>query len=698
MKSFLTALFVCLCSIQLLAQSFTGTGGRIPDNLTAGFSFPLTVAGLSPVTLNGAHGLKTVCLSIAHPYDADLEVRLIAPDGTEAILISGAGGSGNNFTNTCLDQGSNNPVNNGTAPFTGTYKPATNLGYINNGQTGNGLWKLRVIDNAANDSGSLLSWSLTFANNAPVATPFASSNLPIIVINTGNLAIPDDPKITADMGIIFNGTGVLNHLTDPYNNYKGKIGIELRGSTSQQFPKKPYSVETRTAAGKDTDVVLLGMPAQSDWVLYASYSDKSLLNNVLAYKLFNDFGMYAPRTQFAELVLNGQYKGVYVLIEKIKRDANRVNIPKMAKTDTSGDNLTGGYIIKIDKTTGSGGAGFYSAFLPPVHPSGQKIFFQYDYPKEADIKPTQKAYIKAFVDSFETALNGPQLYDTVVGWRHFGAEKSFINMFLLNEVSKNVDGYRISNYLYKQRITNGGKLYAGPAWDYDLGFHNANYCSGDKDTGWAYRFGTATCNTDGNQVPFWWSRFMEDTTFTANLKCTYTALRASVLDTTPLFKYIDSNATYLAAAQARNFETWPILGTYVWPNPTPFPATYAGEITELKQYLKRRLAWLDAHMPGICPSIIKTGISSSTNLSSCRLYPNPFNSQLSLSVQGTAAELLSLKLMRIDGRTLGQKSIAVKMGNNSIAVFDGLESLPDGVYLLQVSGKNGIQTFKALKQ
>jgi spore coat protein CotH len=139
---------------------------------------------------------------------------------------------------------------------------------------------------------------------------FTSSNLPIVVINTNGQEIPDAYKITADMGIIYNGEGVRNFLTDPYNNYSGKIGIEIRGSTSQWFPKKQYAVETRDALGNDLDVSLLGFPQESDWILFAPYNDKSLMRDVLAYKIASSMGRYASRSKFCEVVLNGEYVGV----------------------------------------------------------------------------------------------------------------------------------------------------------------------------------------------------------------------------------------------------------------------------------------------------------------------------------------------------------------------------------------------------
>ena len=139
---------------------------------------------------------------------------------------------------------------------------------------------------------------------------FTSSNLPIFVINTNGQTIIDDQKITVNLGVIYNGEGVRNNITDPFNHYNGKIGIEIRGSSTQMFPKKQYGVETRDANGNDLDVSLLGFPAESDWIFYAPYTDKSLMRNFLAYSLARTMGRYATRCKYFELIINNDYKGI----------------------------------------------------------------------------------------------------------------------------------------------------------------------------------------------------------------------------------------------------------------------------------------------------------------------------------------------------------------------------------------------------
>ncbi len=310
----------------------------------------------------------------------------------------------------------------------------------------------------------------------PSTTPVVfSTTLPLMVIDTQGQGIPDEPKIVAHMGLIDNGPGVINNASDAYNDYDGLIGIERRGSSSQSFPKLSYAVETRDDEGKDQDVSLLGMPEEEDWVLHGPYSDKSLIRNVLIFHMAAQTGRYASRTRFVELILNGDYRGVYVLMEKIKRDADRVDIAKLNPDEISGDDLTGGYIIKVDKIEGTEVDGWFSPY-PPVPGLDQRVRYQYHYPKPSDIVPEQQAYIQGVVAAFEDMMDSDQFADPVNGYARYIDVGSAVDFFLLNEVSRNVDGYRLSTFLYKDKDSVGdGKLVFGPIWDFNLGFGNADY-------------------------------------------------------------------------------------------------------------------------------------------------------------------------------------------------------------------------------
>lgn len=456
---------------------------------------------------------------------------------------------------------------------------------------------------------------------------FTSSNLPIVVINTNGQIIPNDYKITAEMGIIYNGEGVRNYLADPFNNYDGKIGIEIRGSSSQWFPKQQYAVETRDSVGNDLSVSLLGFPDESDWILYAPYNDKSLMRDVLIYKIANDMGRYASRSKFCEVVLNGEYIGIYVLLEKVKRDANRVNIKKLNPTDIFGDALTGGYIIKIDKTDGENNDGWYSTYLPyPQSPFS--VFYQYHYPKPDEIVLQQKDYIQNKIFQFETMMDyGSNIADTSTGYPNFLETDSFVDFILLNEVAKNVDAYRLSTYLYKDRDSRNSKIFAGPTWDFNLAFGNANYYEGWNTNGWQLQFLTDYQNMPADEpflAPNWWRKLFDDTDFRNKVYARWQILKANILTTQKIFGYVDSLTILLDEAKTRNFVRWPVLGVWVWPN-YYWGQTYEQEISYLKNWITFRLNWMNQNMIGEPTNLGNEHESIPSEFTLEQNYPNPFN-------------------------------------------------------------------------
>ncbi len=528
---------------------------------------------------------------------------------------------------------------------------------------------------------------------------FLSSNLPIIVINTGFNTIVDEPKVMVDMGIIFNGIGNRNYMTDSFNNYNGKIGIEFRGSSSQMFPKKPYGLELWDVNGNAIDSSLLGMPKESDWILSPSYSDKSLLNNYLTYDLARSMGWYAPRGEFVELVIDGEYQGVYILMEKIKTDKDRVDIANLQPIDIAGDQVTGGYIIKIDKTTGTGGAGWTSAFAPDTNTNAQTIYYQYESPSELAIMPQQETYIQAYVDSFETALAGPNFADTAIGYAHYIDVNSFVDYFLLNELSHNVDGYRLSTYLYKDKNSNGGKLTIGPCWDYDLGYGNANYCDGSNPNTWAIDFAVA-CDGDYWQIPFWWDRLLQDTAFQNKVKCRWEELKVTVLSVNYLHNYCDSMHTYLTEGTGRNFTVWPILGAYVWPNPSPIPTTYQGEIDELKNWISLRWTWMDANMPGTLNGCNLTGLPTATATRMAGAYPNPFTNEVNFSIYLARPETITVTIFNSLGQAVQVPTKTQGATGTNQVKISLPENLPAGMYVMQVAsaGKVWSQTISKVSE
>ncbi len=464
------------------------------------------------------------------------------------------------------------------------------------------------INNTTNDYSATPTWFV-----APFE--FITSTLPIVIVNTNNITIPDSPKIDGFMGIIDNGPGQLNYVTNPFNEFYGQIAIERRGSSSATFPAKSYGLETRGPDSVNYNASIFDWPSDNDWILYAPYTDKSLIRNVLTFKLGNETGNYAPRTKLCELILNDEYVGVYVFMERIKVNPGRVGIDKLDYADTLDNHLTGGYIVKIDKTTSGGIVAWTSPYTAAL-PSNSPINYQLHDPSIDLIHPLQEQYIQSYVSAWETALAGPNFSDPLTGFRAYADEASFIDYMLINELSKNVDGYRISTFLYKERFSEGGKLVAGPLWDFNLGWGNANYCQGGNTTGWEINFNSYCGGALVN--PFWWSRMLQDSVYANRVNCRWLELRATILDSTVLMNYIDSMSVALTLPAQRTYTKWPILGTYVWPN-NFIGQTYIEEMEYLKSWASSRLVWMDNNMFGTCSSLGTQAITENP----IRIFPNP---------------------------------------------------------------------------
>jgi len=423
---------------------------------------------------------------------------------------------------------------------------------------------------------------------APIDEIPLVTKLPQVAINTNGTEIVDEPKINAQMTIAV-GDEI---------DYEGAIGIEIRGSSSQSFPKKQFGFETRDASNEDVNVSLLDFPEEEDWILYAPYSDKSLIRNILLYDLSRAIGRYASRAKFVDVTINGSYNGVYVLMEKLKRDDNRIALNKLKIEENSGEDLTGGYILKVDKHKSpyTDVNSILSAYAPNSSSSGQKIHFLYDTPDEDDITTEQSAYISDYLASFENALSGSDFANPSTGYAAYIDTQSFIEFFLLNELSNNVDGYRISTWLTKDK---NKKLKMGPIWDFNLAFGNANYCAGGATNVWAYKF-NERCPEDSHQIPFWWNRLLEDPAFVSQLQARWLALRGAEFSNAAILQRVDAYAETLTLSDGiqNNFEKWPILGQYVWPNKF-VGNTYTEEVDYLKSWINDRLSWLDTEISGL---------------------------------------------------------------------------------------------------
>ena len=413
-------------------------------------------------------------------------------------------------------------------------------------------------------------------------------NFEIITLGVGPEGeIVDEPKVPAALKIS----------TKDSIYYEGTIGIEIRGESSQYFDKKSFGFETWDNQYNDIDVSLLGFPEEEDWILYGPFSDKSLIRNKLIYDLSNQMGRYASKTEFVELSINYEYKGLYIFMEKLKRDDNRINIQKLNENDIDETLITGGYIIKIDKSDMEDGSySDYNSFQSKYDVFGKKdgdkkVYFNYEYPKPSEIHAYQKNYIKNYINDFESSLASDQFKNSENGYRKYIDVNSFIDFFILNEISNNVDGFRLSTYLHKDREK---KLIIGPIWDFNLSFGNADYCGGERYDIWLHKF-NERCPGDFWNIPFWWNRFLEDENFVNQLKDRWNELRISTLSDENIISLIDDYYSYLnneTDIVERNFDKWRIFGIYIWPN-SFIGNNYYEEIDFLKNWIKNRTSWLD---------------------------------------------------------------------------------------------------------
>jgi hypothetical protein len=387
----------------------------------------------------------------------------------------------------------------------------------------------------------------------PVAT-----KLPVLRVNTtGN-----QPITSREIYVTGSFT-----LTDTTAEKLAEGALEIRGrghSTWDLMPKKPYRLKLVTST------TLMGMPANRHWVLLANYSDKTLERNDVAFEFSRMLGMeYTPRSRFVDLELNGSYQGIYQLTEHVRIAPDRVNIPELKVADTSATNITGGYLIEIDERRGEDFC-FNSART--------SMIFCLSNPETLNDPAwaKQRAYITSYIAKIDSVLFSPQFADPQTGYAAYIDVESAISYYILNEYFKNVDGnMRLSTFLYKKR---GGKLTFGPVWDFDLAMGNVNYDNADKIQGWHIR--TAP----------WFSIMFQDPVFAARVKARWNQLVADN-SLSKLGDYITERTSFLKTVQAKNFERWPILNTYVWPNRV-VTGSYAGEVDAMRGWLSARRVWM----------------------------------------------------------------------------------------------------------
>lgn len=429
------------------------------------------------------------------------------------------------------------------------------------------------------------------------------TNLPIVFINTLGHEIEKEDRVSAWMKIVNNTDGVNYDDTTAHPHqtvdYEGFVGIKHRGNSSFSYSaKKPYSIKLLTDSyengGQKRKWPLLGMGSDDDWALLAPYNDRSLIRNNLSLALADGLMEYVPKSRFCELIVDGIYYGVHCLTEKIARGDDRLNIKKAGD---DGDKLTGGYIICIDRNDEPL---THASKYHPTNSAGEvfadkTIWMQYKEPSCEDITEAQRAYIDGRFDAFEDALASENYTDADEGYRKHIDVTSFIDYQLATEIANNIDGYRLSTYLYKHRDSVDPR-FKMTLWDFDLAWglpDFPNIHTGYMTNIWTYKNNDAGL---GTKMPFWFDRLMSDPSYVAELKARYAEYRQGrMADVTAV---IDSLSTLLTAygAAERDHQAWPRWGEVIYQNYYLDATTYADEVDYLKNFAAARIAWLDEQL------------------------------------------------------------------------------------------------------
>jgi hypothetical protein len=421
------------------------------------------------------------------------------------------------------------------------------------------------------------------------AQNFTDSNLPIVIINTdGSAEIPDNPRILASMKIIYRGPGARNYLTDqnnpPYLNYDGRIDIEIRGSSTQVAPKKQYGFSTKQADNvTNNNVSLLGMPDENDWILNSMVFDPARIRDYLCYNFARQIGEYASRTAYCEVIINGDYKGLYLLQEKIKSDDNRVDIVKIDKNDNAVPDVTGGYITKADKTTGNDPVAWKMINL-----NGSTVDYIHELPKPEDVTEAQNSYIRT---QFTDLAYASSIFNTsyISGFPSIIDVPSFLDYIIISEISSNADSYQYSTYFHKDR---NGKLRAGPIWDNDLTFGNDLFFWGydrSKTNVWQFSDG-------GNEGSQFWRDLFNVPEFRCYLSKRWNELIQSgqPLNPSMIGTFIDQTVAYISEGVDRDNALWGNTGSL------------EQRIAAIKSFLDLRIPWITASLGSYstCSNII----------------------------------------------------------------------------------------------
>jgi len=413
----------------------------------------------------------------------------------------------------------------------------------------------------------------------PDVAPF-NSNLPIVVVDTLGVDIPNDRvlKTYVDCRVVIIDTdGVTGRavITGP-EHFEGWGQIRRRGEST--YGQGHYALEIQDEYNNDKGVSLLGMPAESDWILSNDVIDYSMMKNEIAFKWFRDMGHYAPRQRYVELYLNtgggkistSDYKGLFMLREKIKRNDDRVDIARLDASHNLEPQVSGGYIIKNDKEdTGDTVLNLETSPYGIVIDGVTSIV----EPNPSEVTNSQIAWIEGYIDEFHAVLwqnKGSAHYVSGADYTDYVEETSWIDNFIVEQIAFDADAFRFSFFIHKDR---DGKLCSGPPWDFDRAFHNnaGNYDRPYDSWNHAYK------------IPWAWNKqLLTYPEYSLMLADRWFEHREDVLNTAQTMAYIDQTADLISEARSRPKKT--------------YPKPFTEEVQLFKDWITHRLDWMDGEI------------------------------------------------------------------------------------------------------
>lgn len=368
-----------------------------------------------------------------------------------------------------------------------------------------------------------------------------------------------------------------------------RAGIKIRGSSSADYPKHPWRVETwGVTEDVDADIELLGMPSDGDWVLIAPLNfDRGLVRNALIYRLSNAIGRYAPRTRFAEVFIADRaealgaddYQGIYLVAEQVERKATRVPITELLPTELDEPAITGGYLFKEDRT-GPGELGFTAGT------AGGAYYFQQPFvmvePAELLAPPEQQDWLAAHIDFLGETLAAPDFRHPVTG-QHYEElidVDAWIDHHILNVFAKNPDGLRLSAFFHKERE---GRIAAGPVWDFDRTMGCDQDDRATDPTWWdATNITSDTTEMFGHGL---WKGLFDDPAFRDRYFARFGDLLDNELSPAAVELAIAEMENELESAAPRNYAAWSAY--------PPRGGSLGTELDLLRDWIARRQQWIE---------------------------------------------------------------------------------------------------------